>query len=321
MEALKSSCSLFHRWEKITSILFYCQQQQIRKMPIVVNMACGLANRMFQYTYYRYLLSQGIDAKVDYFTSAVLAHEEVAWNDIFPLATFEQAEPELIRRTGFCNSVVHKAIRKFLPFMTKVREMPDAFALYEPKNGMCDRYLLGVFQNAKPAQAMEIEIRELFQFPDLEPGNNLKLVFQFKNEESVAVHVRKGNDYQSRKWYQNTCPLGYYLNAVELMKKKLNTPKFYVFTDNPKWVNENFKDFDYTLVEGNPVSGWGSHFDMQLMSLCRHNIISNSTYSWWSAFLNSNPQKNVIMPKIWFNPVCAPHSESDRLQCKGWDAI
>lgn len=75
---------------------------------------------------------------------------------------------------------------------------------------------------------------------------------------------------------------------------KVAVPKFYVFTDNPDWVRENFKDIEYTLVEGNPASGWGSHFDMQLMSVCKHNIISNSTYSWWSAFLNAHPQKIVV---------------------------
>ena len=139
--------------------------------------------------------------------------------------------------------------------------------------------------------------------------------------ESVAIHVRKGDDYRQRIWYQNTCPVEYYRNAVEEMKSRLKEPRFYVFTDNPDWVREHFTDFEYTLVDGNPVSGWGSHFDMQLMSCCKHNIISNSTYSWWGAYLNGNNDKIVICPNIWFNPDSCDEYTSGKLLCKGWLAL
>lgn len=118
-----------------------------------------------------------------------------------------------------------------------------------------------------------------------------KICKKMQSCESVAIHVRKGKDYAQRIWYQNTCPIEYYQKAIRLISEKVNNPKLYVFTDNPEWVKEHFKDFHYTLVEGNPASGWGSHFDMQLMSVCKHNVISNSTYSWWSAFLNEHNGK------------------------------
>lgn len=102
---------------------------------------------------------------------------------------------------------------------------------------------------------------------------------QIKECESVGIHVRKGADYQSRIWYQNTCSVDYYLHAVEMVKHQLKNPRFYLFAENKKWVRDNLKGFDYTLVDGNPRSGWGSHYDLQLMSYCKHNIISNSTYS------------------------------------------
>ena len=65
-----------------------------------MNMACGLANRMFQYAYYLYLLEKGYDAYVDYFTTATLSHEDVAWLKIFPKATFREASIDDIRRMG-----------------------------------------------------------------------------------------------------------------------------------------------------------------------------------------------------------------------------
>ena len=72
---------------------------------------------------------------------------------------------------------------------------------------------------------------------------------------------------------------------------------------------------------GNSVtSGWGSHYDMQLMSCCQHNIIANSTYSWWAAFLNPNPHKIVIMPNHWFNLQLYPEPET-ALQAKGWVSL
>ena len=125
----------------------------------------------------------------------------------------------------------------------------------------------------------------------------------------------------SRIWYQDTCPLEYYRKAMDYIRERVDNPKFYVFADNPSWVKEHFKGLDYTLVEGNPPSGWGSHFDMQLMSCCKHNIISNSTYSWWGAFLNKNPEKMVILPHQWFNPKSCEESTSEKVQCEGWVAL
>ncbi|MDB5227627.1 MAG: glycosyl transferase family 11, partial [Bacteroidota bacterium] len=77
-------------------------------------------------------------------------------------------------------------------------------------------------------------------------------------------------------------------------------PYFFIFTDDVTWVKENFKtNFPFEIVDSNqsPESGY---IDMQLMSLCKHNIICNSTFSWWSAWLNKNPEKIVIAPSNWF---------------------
>lgn len=148
---------------------------------------------------------------------------------------------------------------------------------------MHSQYIIGVFLNAVIIEAVDDEVKKVFFLPFTDEMN-LLIEKEIEGCESVAIHVRKGKDYQSRIWYQNTCSMEYYRKAVALMKKKLKNPRFYVFTDNTEWVNENFQGIDYTLVNGNPADGYGSHFDMQLMSLCKHNIISNSTYSWWSAF-------------------------------------
>lgn len=290
-------------------------------MPITVNMACGLANRMFQYSFYLYLKEKGYDARVDYFTHFKLPHENVEWERIFPDASFKKASVFDIFRQGGGSSLFQKIRRRFLSWSTSVKEMPRAFSLYEPESFNDDVYLLGVFQSSKPALAVKDKLKKAFRFKEFSDKRNIELKNIISNENSVAIHVRKGKDYCKIKWYQNTCPVEYYRKAIELIKHSVQNPKFYVFTDNPEWVRENFKEIDYSLIDGNPVVGWGSHFDMQLMSLCRHNIISNSTYSWWGAFLNNNPEKIVVMPEIWFNPESIDTYKSEPLKCDKWIAI
>lgn len=290
-------------------------------MRVIVNMACGLANRMFQYSYYLYLIQNGYDAQVDFYQSVKLAHEKVDWNNIFPKAKIVQASSLEIFKLGGGANYFSKIRRKYLAFFSRVINMPTAFDADLPKGKKKKLYVIGVFQNAQMVKSVEQEVKYYFTFQPFTDEKNKKLEQEMKACESVAIHVRKGNDYMQRIWYQNTCPMDYYKKAIDLITNKVDTPKFYVFTDNPDWVRENFKDIEYTLVEGNPPSGWGSHFDMQLMSVCKHNIISNSTYSWWGAFLNTHPQKIVVGPKIWFNPNSCAEFTSERILCKDWLAI
>lgn len=291
------------------------------RMLVIVNMACGLANRMFQYTYYLYLKSVGYDVSVDFYKTAKLSHENVAWECIFPNAVLPQASFWKVQWLGGGSDVFCKVRRKYLPFTHSVLHMPTAFDAILPDKSKGDQYVIGVFQNAKMADSVKSEVQKAFTFEPFTEGQNADLMLEMQGCESVAIHVRKGNDYASRIWYQDTCPVKYYEDAVSLMKEKIANPKFYVFTDNPGWVKENLKGFDYVLVEGNPPAGWGSHFDMQLMSYCKHNIISNSTYAWWAAFLNKNVTKTVVCPNIWFNPKSCEDYTSAKVLCEGWIAL
>lgn len=290
-------------------------------MQIVVNLACGLANRMFQYTYYLYLKSLGYDVSVDFYRTAKLSHENVEWERIFPKASLPQASFWTVQWLGGGSDVFCKIRRRYMPFAHKVIQMPTAFDALLPDHKKGRQYIMGVFQNANMADAVKADVQKAFTFEPFVAGRNHDLMNEMQGCESVAIHVRKGKDYASRIWYQNTCPVKYYDDAVEMMKKKLSNPRFYVFTDNPDWVRNNLKGFNYTLIEGNPPAGWGSHFDMQLMSYCKHNIISNSTYAWWAAFLNKNKDKLVVCPEIWFNPISTKEYTSSRVLCEGWIAL
>lgn len=290
-------------------------------MEVIVNMACGLANRMFQYCYYLFLKHHGYRVQVDFYRSANLTHEKVAWNDIFPKARIDQASSWDVLKLGGGPDLLSKIRRKYLPFLSGVVNMPTAFDADLPVSNKKSQYIIGVFQNAKMIEEVEQDVKRCFIFCPFTDKRNQELEKEMATCNSVAIHVRKGKDYSQRVWYQNTCPVEYYQKAILLISEKINCPKFYVFTDNPTWVKEHFKDFSYTLVEGNPISGWGSHFDMQLMSVCKHNIISNSTYSWWSAFLNAHSEKIVVAPTVWFNPESCAEFTSQRILYKDWLAI
>lgn len=286
-------------------------------MEAIVNMTCGLANRMFQYSYYLYLKSLGWQVKVDFYKKSKLAHENVEWERIFPKATFEQAPQFEVLVKGGGAYLLSQFRRRYLPWATRVLEMPTAFTETSPtKDG---QYMMGVFQNAVMVETVKNEVLDAFTFQPFTIGENARLMSEMRsNGLSVGIHVRKGKDYMNRVLYQNTCTVEYYRSAVAYLKEKLGQPTFYVFTDSPEWVKENLAFFDYTLINGNPCVGWGSHFDMQLMSYCHHNIISNSTYSWWGAFLNKNEGKIVVCPRAWFNPEYCQEWESTPVRCQDW---
>ena len=289
-------------------------------MAVVVNMACGLANRMFQYCYYLYLRKLGYNVVVDFYKTAQLEHEHISWESIFPNAPICQASVWEVLKTGGGSDLLAKIRRRYLPYTCKVKTL-SAFEVPIPEQTGDSVYMMGVFQNAKMVESVREEVLEAFTFQPFTDSRNLMFMKEIQATQSVGIHVRKGEDYMSRIYYKETCPDTYYRKAVSYIQEKVENPRFYVFADNKEWVKENFKDFEYTLVEGNPVAGYGSHYDMQLMSLCKHNILSNSTYSWWGAFLNRNPSKTVVLPDIWFNPKSCKDYTSEQIRCEGWVAL
>jgi len=123
----------------------------------------------------------------------------------------------------------------------------------------------------------------------------------------VSVHVRRG-DYLKLSDHHPACTLEYYDKAMS----KFDGCKFLIFSDDKKWCLENFNkenceiSFNSDAVE-----------DLQLMSLCDHHIIANSSFSWWGAWLGRNKDKKVIAPKEWFGPAKNDHNTKD-LYCKDW---
>ncbi|MFA7658556.1 MAG: alpha-1,2-fucosyltransferase [Candidatus Gastranaerophilaceae bacterium] len=163
-------------------------------------------------------------------------------------------------------------------------------------------YIEGFFQSEKYFKNIEKEVRADFRFKNLPDEENQKLIEKIGTTNSISLHIRRG-DYVKKKRYQNlyaNCSLGYYKRGVDYIGGKYPNPTLFIFSDDIKWVKENFK-LPYECVYVSHNTGSKSFEDMRLMSLCKHNIIANSSFSWWGAWLNNNKEKIVIAPKKWFN--------------------
>lgn len=163
-----------------------------------------------------------------------------------------------------------------------------------------DILLIGYWQTEKYFKNIREELIRDFTFPHFSNVKNIELSEKIMYSESVAIHVRRG-DYASIKQVNNfhgLCSLEYYKGAIEQLKTIKDNLSFYVFSDDSDWCKDNLLIENTTFIDWN--GGKNSFRDMQLMSLCKHNIIANSSFSWWGAWLNQNNDKIVIAPKRWF---------------------
>ena len=159
-------------------------------------------------------------------------------------------------------------------------------------------YLKGYWQSEKYFNDIRlILLNDLKITMPLKKSNEV-LLEKIQSKKSVALHIRRG-DYVSNKTvanYHGTCSLDYYYNAINYIAQSNEEIVIYVFSDDIDWVKANLKT-KHTIcyVENNM-----NYEDLRLMSSCHHNIIANSSFSWWGAWLNQSSGKVVIAPKNWF---------------------
>ena len=161
-------------------------------------------------------------------------------------------------------------------------------------------FLWGFWQTPKYFAEAEAEVRDAFRFRSPLQGEAADLARTMGETNSVAVHVRRA-DYLLPKYkgvYGDT-NLDYYEKAVQCIAGRVKDPTLFVFSDDIAWCKEHFHFPHPTTFIDRSSEGPKSSFHLQLMSLAKHNIITNSSFSWWGAWLNRNPQKIVIAPKQW----------------------
>lgn len=193
------------------------------------------------------------------------------------------------------SDMLNKLRRKFLGYST-IYDYD-----FDLKTGFFDSgknvILEGYFQSEEYFAAIKDVLRAEFTLKGSEVNTG-----DITKQESVGIHFRRGDysEKQNLNALHGTCDISYYEKAVAYMRSKLADPVFYIFSDDIPWVKENFRgEGNFIFIEN---KGKQAHLhDFEMLKSCRHQVIANSTFSWWAAWLNANAGKIVIAPSKWFN--------------------
>ena len=171
---------------------------------------------------------------------------------------------------------------------------------YNPQiEGWADgTYLHGYWQSEAYFAHVAQDIRAAFAFPEFTNTQNAEMAARIAEVQAISLHVRRG-DYVSLNAHV-LCDQAYYEAALaRILQEMTGTPTVFVFSDDPQWAKDNLPlPVEKVVVDFN---GPETDFeDMRLMSLCQHNIIGNSSFSWWAAWLNQHVGKQVTGPSKWF---------------------
>ena len=272
----------------------------------------GFGNQMFQYALSKKLsiLNGNIPIKLDvtYFANYYRPFELNKLNIKAEIATkediFNLDNGSISKKLGrLIEKIPYIRVKDFIrrPFSKVYTERTICFDP-EVLNIKSTIYLKGYWNSYKYFDDIRPELLNDFVFKYEMTEENKRLANQIiENNDSVSLHVRRGDYLTSKGAREVFCsPFddGFYERAVEYIERKLDDPVFYLFSDEPDWVKDNLIINHKTVViDINKAEN--SYWDMKLMSLCKHNIIANSTFSWWAAWLNENSNKIVIAPKAW----------------------
>jgi len=274
---------------------------------IIIKLTGGLGNQLFQYAFGRYLSMRfNTELKIDAQTkgnshsftnrsigiynfsiNAKLATQtEIKQFKYFSKGVFERLERKILQKVPIIN-------KKYLVQSSHVFD-------FNMKYIRDNCYYDGYWQSEKYFKPIESMIREEFDYKRILCDENSELLKDILKRESISIHIRRG-DYLSIKTNSelfSICSMEYYIKAIDYFLDICKNPYFYIFSDDIDWAMSNFKGEQFRIIDNNLNN---PEIDLFLMSKCKHNVIANSSFSWWGAWLNANPSKVVIAPKKWYN--------------------
>ena len=274
---------------------------------IIVNLKGGLGNQMFQYACAKALsFRQAMSGNENELKLDTSEFEKTTGTDTprkYELGAFNIKEniasAEEIKKLKYPLGPLSKVAG-----FTKAKVFRKFHVSFHPsilkKKG--DVYLDGFFQDERYFKDIEEVIRSEFALK--KPfAKQAKELFEkiSRDPYSVSIHVRRG-DYVSNKAareHHGSCDIEYYEDAVIEIAKRMGKPSLYIFSDDIDWAKDNMAfSCPVTFVSAKGIS---NAEEMMLMSACRHNVIANSTFSWWAAWLNRNEDKIIVAPRRWSN--------------------
>ena len=239
----------------------------------IVKIFGGLGNQMFQYSYALLLKEQGYKVEIDttYFDKTSNKYMLKYFDISIPITTSRLRLLTYNMLSIFTNKIFSRSYGS---------------------------YKIGYWQNIKYLPRKKTLNKE-FNFKIYFSKYCLDVLKKIEKSNSVSVHVRRGdylNKINSRIY--NNLDAKYYNDSFKLMDSKLNNPFYFVFSNDIDWAKKSIQNDNVFFVENKCLNN--DIEDFFLMTSCKHNIIANSTFSWWAAFMNCNKSKLIVMPEKWF---------------------
>lgn len=281
----------------------------------IVNILGGLGNQMFEYAMYLALKDAHPQEEIKVCTRSFGGyglHNGLEIQRIFGVELPEASLWELTKVAyPFFNYKTWQVMRHFLPARKSMTrggfDIPFDYSQVT-RDDTC--YFEGYWQNEGYFKKIRDKILGAYTFPEFTDEKNLQLAERVNTTNAVSCHVRRG-DYLKQP-NMCVCTPMYYEHAIAKMNELVNPELYVIFSDDIQWCKENLTGLignrDVIFVDWN--TGEHSFRDIQLMAICKHNIIANSSFSWWGAWLNQYENKVVVAPKefgkfeIKNDPIC-----------------
>lgn len=258
---------------------------------LTIELKGGLGNQMFQYAAGR-SLSFKKNKKLNFDLTFL---QDKSSKDI--------KRNYLLDKFNIDNNILinqEKKVNKYIKLIAKFATKFFGEMFYFHLIFLSSRYLDGYFQSEKYFKNIEDVIRKEFTLKNEMAESAQGVEREISNSSnSVSLHIRRGDYVADVKTnsYHGICELDYYDRAVKYLKNKFGELNIFVFSDDIVWVRENLKLENMHFVSKEEIKDYE---ELILMSRCKNNIVANSSFSWWGAWLNKNKDKIVIAPKKWF---------------------
>ena len=272
----------------------------------IVKILGGLGNQMFQYALYLALKEHFPDEEIKIDTSCFCAYPLHNGYELNKLFHIDAKEASFIEKAKiaypYLNYRFWQIAKRILPkrksMLTEPKNEEFTTSVFT-QNGNC--YYDGYWQNEKYFVDVKEQLYEIFT-PKVIDARNASFAKDLSACNSVSLHVRRG-DYTKNPLYGGICDGTYYINAIKKIESYIDVDVYCVFSNDIEWCKEILQKIignkTIRYVDWNTETN--SYMDIYLMSHCRHNIIANSSFSWWGAWLNRSKDQIVISPKKWNN--------------------
>lgn len=271
---------------------------------IIIKLKGGLGNQLFQYATGRALAEERKEMLL-----LDLSYLSQNPKGAYTKRVFELDQIKYIAQIADPTQIKKFSSRRFLSRILNRTRIKSEFTFNESTSGyMPDIHQLpvnvlldGYWQTDKYFNSIRVSLLNEIQ-PSIKFTDKGKIYAEnIKKSNSVSIHVRRGDYIHHKKAneYHVICGLDYYKKAIEILESSYIDLHYYIFSDDIEWCKIKFdflKKVEFIIDENDKKSSQ----DLFLMSYCKHNIIANSSYSWWAAWLNINREKIVVAPEIWF---------------------